>query len=400
MHTYHAHPSRLKLDLADFKPTRWNTNKMIRVAQTSSIDAPRRSYIGKAAATRVLGKPFFMTEYAHSNYSQFTQEGGIMMGAYAALQDWDMMTPHSNILALYYRPMGPDFESPLSMTQRAGWMLTGFAWQRGDVAPSQHSIDLSIPETVTRSGNILGSIGPGHNLLFMIARIGSSYDGKRRGDYRFSPTQFTGVTYHGLHVMQKDDPGVQGRELAGAVAELRRVGILPPSNRTDVQTGIFESDTGEIVADTKNHTLRVVTPRLESLVLKPGQRLAGNLLSVDSTSVPVTVSAVSIDGKEPLASAKRLLLLVQTMSVAEHTVFRTENFDFVIDEGGFKVLERTGKFRITLKTSLTRAPKLYALNPDGSRERELPITFVDGKLSINLDTSKLEYGTPFFELVY
>ena len=58
------------------------------------------------------------------------------------------------------------------------------------------------------------------------------------------------------------------------------------------------------------------------------------------------------------------------------------------------------KIYIFADTEQKKAPKLYALNPNGSREKELPVTFKDGTLSIDLDTSKLEYGTPFFELVY
>ena len=88
------------------------------------------------------------------------------------------------------------------------------------------------------------------------------------------------------------------------------------------------------------------------------------------------------------------------MSAAEHAVFSTENFDFEIDHGGMKTLERAGQFKIRLKTEQKKAPKLYTLNPNGSREKELPVVFKDGNLSIDLDTSKHEYGTPFFELVY
>ena len=131
-----------------------------------------------------------------------------------------------------------------------------------------------------------------------------------------------------------------------------------------------------------------------------GQTLKGKQLSVLSASIPVTVSAISIDGTKPVADANHLLLFVQTMSVAEHTVFSTENFDYEIDCGGLKTVERAGQFKIELKTAQKKAPKLYALNPNGSREKELPVVFKDGELLIDLDTSKLEYGTPFFELVY
>ena len=405
MHSYHAHPERFKplMKLPGFKQKlrygTWYRNKMAGVRQETSITT-ERNYIAKAAVSRVLNKPFFLTEYAHTNYNQYTQEGGISVGAYAALQDWDMLIPHENCVRIFYSPMPAGFEEALSMTQRAGRMLTAFLWQRGDAAPAKKSINLNIPEKTTRSKNILGSIGSGHNALFMISKIGSSYDGKQRGDFQFTPTKFTGVHYKGMYVVQAAESRDQIDQLEASVKELKQAGVIPADNRTDVQKGIFESETGEILADTKKHTLSVVTPRTESLALKPGQSLKGKQLSVLSASVPVTVSAISIDGTQPVANANHLLLFVQTMSVAEHTVFSTENFDFEIDCGGLKTMERAGQFKIRLKTEQKKAPKLYALNPNGSREKELPVVFKNGDLLINLDTSKLEYGTPFFELVY
>ena len=58
------------------------------------------------------------------------------------------------------------------------------------------------------------------------------------------------------------------------------------------------------------------------------------------------------------------------------------------------------KIYIFADTEQKKVPKLYSLNPNGSREKEVPVVFKDGDLSIDLDSSKLEYGTPFFELVY
>ena len=155
MHSYFAHPAyNLRLKPADFKQKlrfgRWFRNKMIGVFQDSSITT-ERNYIAKTAVSRVLNKPFFLTEYGHSNYNQFTQEGGISMGAYAALQDWDMLLPQENCITIFYPTMTSGAENALCMTQRAGRMLTAFLWQRGDVASAKKSINLNIPEKTTRS---------------------------------------------------------------------------------------------------------------------------------------------------------------------------------------------------------------------------------------------------------
>ena len=36
----------------------------------------------------------------------------------------------------------------------------------------------------------------------------------------------------------------------------------------------------------------------------------------------------------------------------------------------------------------------------GSRECKIPVTLRNGRVEFALDTCKLEYGTPYFEVVY
>jgi len=40
------------------------------------------------------------------------------------------------------------------------------------------------------------------------------------------------------------------------------------------------------------------------------------------------------------------------------------------------------------------------LNMDGTRSGEIPCIWKDGKLGVVLDTSKLKYGSVFFEIVF
>ena len=53
-----------------------------------------------------------------------------------------------------------------------------------------------------------------------------------------------------------------------------------------------------------------------------------------------------------------------------------------------------------LRSARKKAPKVYALNMDGSRSEELSCLFHEGVLTLRLDTSKLKYGTPCFEIAY
>ena len=88
------------------------------------------------------------------------------------------------------------------------------------------------------------------------------------------------------------------------------------------------------------------------------------------------------------------------MFAAENAVFSTENFDAELDVGDMQQVIRSGTFEFSLKTSRKNTPQVYALNLNGSRERKIPVSRKNGELIFSLDTSSLEYGTPYFEIVF
>ena len=123
-------------------------------------------------------------------------------------------------------------------------------------------------------------------------------------------------------------------------------------------------------------------------------------LSVQSASTPCTIAAISLENEKPVVDSGRLLVVIGTMFAAENAVFSTENFDAELDVGDMQQLMRAGRFDFSLKSSRKGTPKVYALNLNGSRERELPVELQNGALHFAWDTSTLEYGTPYFEVVY
>ncbi len=404
MHTYHAHPNPAKLAPANYRQRlhygSWFRNTMSTTSQRSSIDWDNQ-YFGRAAATRNFGKPFLLTEYSHSPYNRFVQESGPLTGAIAALQGWDALTPHANLVLLYHRPLRSGFDEAPGPMGALSSLFTAFLWQRGDVAEAKHAVNFRIPEAQYLSPRLLDAVGSGYNGLYLLTRIGSSYgDRTPAATLNLTPERFSAARSHGMYVTLENEAEVQKDILRSLTGELKTKGILPPGNRTDVNAGIFQSETGEITADTRNHTLTVITPRSEAAVLKKSEPVKLGALEIQSASGPCTVAAISLDGRRSLRESNRLLLIYGTMAVAENAVFSTENFDAEIDIGRMQLLIQSGKFQVTLATDRKNQPEVYALNLNGTRERQLPVTLADGKLTIAVDTSKLEFGTPYFEIVY
>lgn len=45
-----------------------------------------------------------MTEYSHAPFNRYVHEAGLMWGAYAALQGWDLLTQHGQHRGPLARP--------------------------------------------------------------------------------------------------------------------------------------------------------------------------------------------------------------------------------------------------------------------------------------------------------
>lgn len=406
LHTYFAHPNTAGLT-TKYPQKRsfggWLRGRVCTTAQNSSITAVNH-WIGRAAPVRVLGKPFILNEYSHSGYNAFTHESGLVVGAYAALQGWDALAPHNDLVQLYYEAFHPySFDSGLNVSAKISSLLTAFAWRRGDVAEAKKSVQFHVPRAAYEAPAMLGAIGGGYNALFMLTRLGGSYLDQPEfdADLTIVPKQYSGARGEGMYAVVSESASDQRGIQAEMVEKLRGAGILPPSNRTDVAHGIYQSETGEITTDVNRKTMTVVTPRFEAAVCAADAAATPlDGLTIRSVSRPCTIAAVSLEEDKPLRDSGHILLVAATMFAAENSVWTDNRFQAQIDTGDYQLLCRSLRFEIKLQTNRPAAPKIHALNLNGTREREIPAVFEDGVLSLTLDTSELEYGTPYFEIVY
>lgn len=403
VHSYFAHPAKRNLGNLNYtqklRYCNWWQGLMFNVYQGSSISSSD-SYLGRAAAARSFGKPFLLTEYSHSPYNRFVHESGPMIGAYAALQKWNVLISHGNSVALYYEPLHSySFDGALSPMAMVSSYLIAFAWQRFDVKSAKHAVNFHITSQQLASPVLLEAIGGSYNVLYMLTGIGSSY-GRKAGEasLNVTPMQFAFPSSSGVYVETEANVNRRERVLRELIEMLRKKQVLLPSNATDLSRGIFQSETGEITADVLKQEMTIMTPRLQAAVLKNDKSVELGEFHIISAAAPCTLAAISLERK-PLKSSRRILLVYGTMAVAEDAVFLTEDFGMELDIGRLQPLLKTGTFEVSLDNPST-GPRLYALNLNGSREKELPVAYRNGKLLINVDTSRLEYGTPFFELSF
>jgi len=404
-HTYFAHPNWI--------PTRNLAPKSkgavfmggadcdMTVDQSSSLNS---SYFRAAAMARFLDRPYMITEYSHGPFNRFRHERGLYFGSYAALQGWDDLTPHGDYLRLTVDPIWA-FEHGMDPITRASEAVSALVFLRGDVKEAPHSVGLLLKNENLFPKNYLAAVGDDYGKLAMLTKTGILYPegkplspvGTFRPTLTLEPKEFSPLQVMSWYVSADNSDGAEFPEL---VQELRTKKILPAGNRTDWSKRIYESETGELLLDVKQGTMSVVTPRLEGMILKKNQSMTLPGFAVQNVSVPASVVAASLNAGQPLQNAKRILLVVSTNAFNSNMTFENASMFCCVNPGDLPVLMESVQCRIELATDQKSAPKVYALALDGTRMEEVNAELKDGKLILNLDTSKLKNGTPFFEIYF
>jgi len=409
MHTYHDHvsyekPLSSKYVQKNYAYGWWKGTERV-FNQQSSITHNGASYFRRVAATRFLDRPFIINEFGHGSYNRYHHEQGLVFGAYAALQQWDSLGVHNNVVNLYPNA-SPFFNSPIDPVSRASELVSAFAWMRGDVKSSVHSIEYMIKPEMVYSKDCLKAIGSEYTKIALLTKIGNSYPQKAlestakiTPDIRIVPKEFTRTAGTGYFAVTKDALS-KGDITKEIVDKLRKKGILKTENITNVNKNIYQSDTEEILLNIDKGTMSVVTPRLEGAIVKENKSVILKQLEIKECSTPASVTVVSLEDQKKLDKASRLLLIFSTHAVGKNTVFASRKQNRLIEPGTFPMLMKTGALVVNLKTDQHNKPKVYALNLDGTRECEIPISFSEGLLSLSLNTSNLKFATPYFEIIY
>ena len=407
MHPYHAHPNRVPVPAGveqKMPLVPWDKGQCEAVTRASSIAI--NNYMARASVTRVLGKPFLLTEFSHCGGNRYAQEAPVVQSAVAALQDWQVLAPHANLVELWhYGGAHPfDFDSGSSLMARVASVATAFGWQRGDVKSAPHAVSFHVPEATVASRAYTGAIGSAYNSLHLVTRVGSDYVQSHNplADIDIVPESYVGATSMGMWATLKEETQQNDALRIAQVAKLRTAGIIPPGNRTDPARGLFESETGEILTDMRRTVMTVDAPRFQAAALKPGATACLSQLDVRHVSTPASILVISLDAAHDVVTSPHLLLMVATRFVAEGSLWApgpdmwSESY---VDSGEYRQLMRAGRFRFSIATDAATPPKVYALRMNGTRAEEIPVTLSGGRLTFDLDTSSLAFATPFFEIV-
>lgn len=325
-------------------------------------------------ATRLPGKPFIVTEFNYCNPNLYRAEGGSLIGAYAALQNWDALYRFawSHSASGIYKVGGAyGFDAVNDPMAQLSDRIAIAMFRRGDVAPAKVTYAYTVsPKCFER--NEFDAFPVAFQNLGLIAGIGSVPEGDRtvpRGTVELTPAQ------------AKNPAALKDTSIAKLWREAN-------------EKRIARSVTGQLRLDGNASSFTVTTPRTESITLASGSLAAGALRVKEATCFQ-TVAAISLDDK-PLTESSSVLVIQLTNVANTGLLFSNESRKVVTKTGRLPLLIKKG--RATVELASARPYRVTALNCDGVPYGEVKSVYQNGLFRFTADTTQFPGGVMAYHL--
>ena len=311
------------------------------------------------AFTRMIDKPFTITEWNFSGPGRYRGVGGILTGAMAALQDWDGLWrfaySHSRDRLRDADVRSPGyFDVSADPLAQAGERACMMLFLRGDLAPYSEGVALwDTPESVATTETAYPGAPKWRDAAWKM-KTGSCLSPEVAGDMR-----------------------VIRREAAdGESPSCDAAGAL----RLDRERGSFVID----------------TPRTSGGFAEEGAVVAGHL-KARITGAPATVWVHSLDGAE-IPRSRRLLLTHVTDVQGEWAKYSDDSMTTTL-KWGARPLMRNGSAKVAVKHSDAAHCVVYALETSGRRLETIPSEAKDGWLVFTASVEGPQGARTLYEIV-
>ena len=339
-HTYVDHP-------AFIGKTRWAPPVRLGNGGKTQLGKGLCCAIADLSFTRLVNKPFTVTEWNFAAPGPHRAQGGLMMGAAASLQDWDGLWRFAyahDVRDAEEQPRRIDFfnvaTDPVSLAgERAGILL----FLRRDVEPLATTVARLVDDGAMRpaKGTACAPVKPGWANLLWRTKVGTCRPGSL-------PKEAFGVPF------------------AAKTVKDRLPADLPAN--------------GGVRIDTAKRTLAIATARTCGgyAPAEAGEVGAGDFsFAVGEDSAAVWASA--LDGTD-LAHAGRILVSHVTDARNTGMAFSNETVSVMTKWGKAPVLVRTGTATVALNLDSPRDVRIWALDAVGNRKNTVPSEVKDGRL--------------------
>lgn len=366
-------------------------------------------WINGVIGGRVNNAPSAVTEYNYCFWNPYRYEVCALVAPYCAFQNFSIITVHQDPISYtgkYYNFIGA-FAVGQSPVLRASELLNVCFFQRGDVKPSKHRVNMNITNQYLKTPHAQKARNQEQTKIALLSGYTTVFEKGvlrdklkcvkgAKADMEISPIGSSNVRSEEWFQEILND-GNGGFDLEKFVAKMREQGVLSADNKTDIKNGIFQTDTGQITLDTRNRSLSVVTDCSEVVAMATPKTTQLGALKVVSSTQPASIGICSLDGKK-ISKSSRMVFVYATRE-GNASMKMSPNYSFAVSIGRGAIL-KNGIVETELKVKPNTKYAVYPLSLNGDRRERLEMPVVDGVMKIKIDNSKLKYGsTTMFEIV-
>lgn len=299
-------------------------------------------------ATRLMGVPFTVTEFNFCYPNHDRAEGGALMGAYSALQDWDGIFRYAYSHApqrvftdqpIFYLDNVSD---PINMlSDRISILL----FTRGDVRPGKGLFRVPGSDSLLNEPKTLESVA-------------------------------------GSATAEEERMGFFCR--VGIDSNLAK-GAKPP----EIFGAEYVSDTKELFLSPMSGQFSVITPKTECFVLPGNSGRSGQFIRVSNHSGLSVVCLSAMDG-HPLRDSKKLILFHLTDVQNSGVQFLDPNHTILGSWGQLPILLRRGELDVSLPSVENGAYHVRAIKLDGTPGPDIEVVTdqLESRFSISTLSAK------------
>jgi len=336
------------------------------------------------AFTRLLDKPFTITEYNYSGPGRYRGVGGILTGCMAALQDWSGVWrfAYSHSRDNLFKVSGAGYfdvaTDPLNQAaERASLCL----FLRGDLSPAGRTLAITMdPAELGRRQGRQGGIVPPWSGLVTVAKVGHFLGGRDAAvpaDLALPVTASSPVGSTRL----EGSPYADGTGPA-LVKALSERGWLGQGNRTDLGARRAQSASGQFILDGPADTMVLDTPCTVGCYAPAGRTVEMASAAIEIRDTDATVWVSSLDGR-PVVSSGRLLVTHLTDLQNTDVQYADGGRTTLLAWGKPPHLVRDGAATVTLKRTARKADA-WVLSTGGRRLTAVPVRLAGDRLVLDL----------------
>ena len=358
-----------------------------------------------AFVTHEYSHPQIISEHGYPYPQRKRHDQAFVDGAYAALNGFGGLTAFRSPLGIPVQEGATAFMMCNDPVLRSSEYLTALMFVRGDVkeSPCTLRFTANADDDLKRGFDDSPSIEP-YYLGFVCKTLTDYSSITRKSNEVLFPR--AGTAKASMNIGASNVAAGGGEETqTQAFMALKDAKFIPAGNKTDPKNGIWESVTGELCMNQPLRRLTVDTPRIQGMTAVKGDSYRFKDVIVRNLGIDAGVALASIDGKKPLKEASRILVVFATDAVNSEAIYMNRFREDIKPKMGWPkqlghapILIETGSVEIGLRNANAKKLKLWALNVDGTRAEEIPVSATATALKFTLDTAKLKAPSVYFEL--